>query len=103
MPPWGRSRLSISIPSNVQIGIAAMLPDARLIVLLRNPVDRAYSQFGLRVRMDNLRGSFEEFVEDRPYAVEWGFYSARLNAFRERFGPDRILVLIYEEATRRSG
>src|SRR5260221_438973 len=41
--------------------IAAMLPDVKLIMLLRNPVDRAYSQF----RMSQREGeepleSFEE-------------------------------------------
>lgn len=42
---------------------AALLPNARLIVLLRNPVDRAYSQYHMTVRWGVETLSFKEAVQ----------------------------------------
>ena len=36
--------------------IAALLPDAKLLVILRHPVDRAYSHYGFVVQRRNYRG-----------------------------------------------
>ncbi len=43
--------------------IAQLLPQAKLIVLLRDPVDRAYSAYWLQVRNGNETLSFEEAIE----------------------------------------
>jgi hypothetical protein len=40
-----------------------VVPDARLIVLLRNPVIRAYSHYQMSVRSGNATRTFEEVVE----------------------------------------
>ena len=44
--------------------MARVVPEARLIVLLRNPVDRAYSQYYRSVRNGQESRSFEETVEE---------------------------------------
>ncbi|MHB8596656.1 MAG: sulfotransferase domain-containing protein [Ktedonobacteraceae bacterium] len=43
--------------------ISKVLPDIKLIVLLRNPVDRAYSQHWLMTRVNHETLSFEEAIE----------------------------------------
>ena len=40
-----------------------MLPDVKLIVILRNPIDRAYSQYHFNVRYNNEALSFERAIE----------------------------------------
>ena len=42
---------------------AALLPDARLLVLLRNPVDRAFSHYRHRIRKGIESRSFEEAID----------------------------------------
>lgn len=42
--------------------LAGILPEARLVALLRNPVDRAFSQYHQRVRKGRESLSFEEAV-----------------------------------------
>ena len=42
--------------------IAQLLPDAKLIVLLRNPIDRAYSQYNFEVDLGRESLSFEDAV-----------------------------------------
>ena len=79
--------------------ISAMLPGVRLLVMLRHPVDRAYSTYGFTVQRANYRGTFAEFVESRPSVLERGFYSRYLKHYLRRFERERILPLILEETT----
>lgn len=76
--------------------ISSTLPDAKLLVMLRHPVDRAYSNYGFVVQRRNYRGSFEEFLTTRPKAVEKGFYSPRLKDYLRRFDRNRVLPLVFE-------
>ena len=78
--------------------ISALLPQAKLLVMLRHPVDRAYSQFGFVIQRRDFRGSFEEFVATRPRALEMGFYSRYLERYLDHFDRQRILPILFEEA-----
>jgi hypothetical protein len=53
--------------------IAKVPSITKLIMIVRNPVDRAYSDYGLRVKNGAWSGSFEGFLSFRPQAIEWGF------------------------------
>ena len=78
--------------------IFSVLPRSKLIVILRHPVNRAYSQYGFFVQRRNYRGTFEEFLTDRPRALERGFYSRYLKRYLRYFDRERILALVFEEA-----
>jgi len=78
--------------------IAATLPGVRLLLILRHPIDRAYSTYGFTMQRANFRGSFAEFLESRPSVLERGFYSRYLKRYLERFERERILTLIFEES-----
>ena len=45
---------------------SAAIPDARLVVILRDPVDRAYSHYQLSVRRGREKLSFEEALDAEP-------------------------------------
>ena len=77
--------------------IASTLPDVKLLVVLRHPVDRAYSTYGFTLQRAHYRGSFGEFLESRPSVLDRGFYSRFLQRYLERFERDRILPLLFEE------
>lgn len=77
--------------------IADTLPGVKLLLTLRHPVDRAYSNYGFTVQRANYRGSFAEFVESRPSVLERGFYSRYLKPFLQHFERERILPLLFEE------
>jgi len=78
--------------------IAATLPEVRLILMLRHPVERAYSTYGFTVQRANYRGSFEEFVSSRPSVLERGFYSRYLAHYARHFEREQICTLIFERA-----
>ena len=83
--------------------IAAELPAAKLLVMLRHPVDRAYFHYGFVVQRRNFRGSFEEFLALRPVMLDKGFYSRYLDRYLAHFARDRILALVFERAVRDNG
>jgi hypothetical protein len=78
--------------------ISVTLPGVRLLLMLRHPVDRAYSTYGFTVQRANYRGSFTEFLESRPSVLERGFYSRYLERYLRQFERGRILVMLFEEA-----
>jgi hypothetical protein len=73
------------------------LPESKLIIMLRHPVNRAYSHYGFVVQRRNFRGSFEEFLASRSKALEKGFYSRYLKRFLQYFDRTQILALIFED------
>jgi len=77
--------------------IFSTLPESKLIIMLRHPVNRAYSQYGFTVQRRNYRGSFEDFLATRPTALEKGYYSRYLKQYLRYFDRTRILALVFEE------
>lgn len=77
--------------------IFATIPRAKLIVVLRHPVDRAYSQYGFFVQRRNYRGSFRDFVAAYPRSLERGFYSRHLRRYLRLFDRSSMLALVFED------
>jgi hypothetical protein len=77
--------------------IFTTLPESKLIIMLRHPVNRAYSQYGFFVQRRNYRGSFEDFLAARPRALERGFYSRYLKRYLRYFDRTQILALLFED------
>lgn len=101
--------------------VAAMAPRARIIVLLRDPVDRAWSHYRERVlngtesltfdeaiaaEDGRLAGEWERMLAEPGYysrAVDWysyrsrGVYLPQLQRWWQHFGHDQVLVLRSED------
>lgn len=73
------------------------IPNCKLIAILRNPADRAYSKYGLKVRTHAYTGSFIEYLKERPGTVARGFYSQQIKRYLEYFPLEKLLILIFEE------
>jgi hypothetical protein len=86
-------------------------PNARIIVSLRDPIKRAYSEYLLlRRSLEDSRPTFAEAVAeemaldpasrgvDPQYNyVDRGYYAARVERYFEIFGRDRVHVLFFED------
>ncbi len=93
---------------------ARLVPDARLVAVVRNPIDRAWSHH-LHIRRDRPEEAVESFraaceVEMplaetyAPYAsgthvLRMGRYAPQLQRWIDAFGRDRLLVLAHERLT----
>jgi hypothetical protein len=79
----------------------AELPVQKLLLMLRNPVDRAWSWYALMVRDGHYQGTFESFLtQTRWPVVQQGTYSTYLENYLRYFERDRLLILVLEEVVR---
>lgn len=85
------------------------IPEARLIAILRNPVDRAFSAY-MQLRRDGwepytdfaraLREEEARIKANRQWLWHYkraGFYYPQLMRYYETFDPDQIKVCLYED------
>lgn len=77
--------------------IERYVPTAKLFVLLRDPVARAYSAYLNRLNKGyETRAPQDALVAGEP-AVDNGFYAERLTAFRDAFGAERVRAWLFED------
>src|SRR3954447_16173126 len=65
--------------------IAAYNPGMRLVALLRDPIDRALSNYLFFVRNGQLNGSFDDALVQRPDILDHGFYGRNLVRYLKHF------------------
>jgi len=90
----------IPLVSGVAERLHMFNPDARLIYLLRDPVERAVSQYWHMVRYHSEYRSIAAAIRHDPQYVAVSHYAMQLAPFRERFGDDRLMVLTHEALIR---
>jgi Sulfotransferase family len=79
--------------------IAELVPDARLMVTLREPAARAWSSY-LYMRKHGIDpGSFREALRSRPELLEHGRYAAHLRRYLERFDRSQLYVGVFDDLT----
>jgi Sulfotransferase domain len=102
----------------VPVRVARVAPDARLIVMLRDPVERAYSHYqqeyargfedaesferALELEPQRLEGEQERMAADPGYRsrahqhhsyIARGLYLEQIEAWRAHFAPEQMLIL----------
>lgn len=91
--------------------IQAANPDMKILMLLRNPVDRAFSAYMHVVRDERETLSFEDSMRQEPvrkqlnYEPMWlyrelGLYTAQVKRFLEVFPRKQVKILLFEEFSR---
>lgn len=90
--------------------LARHLPEARLLFVLRNPIERAWSHYWFRLGKREDEGmpytgpSFGEVIRDPAdpvHTVEWGYYCDHLKRFEAHFARKHMLVLLTEDLRER--
>jgi len=85
--------------------VLALLPGARLIVMLRNPIDRAHSHYyHVQNRATQARTSLRQVLDDPSldhagYLTQ-GLYGEQLERWMQVFSPEQFLVLTLDEVER---
>lgn len=73
-------------------------PDVKIIVSLRNPVERTFSHYVYDKRRFGTPRTFCEFLKRRSRGVADGFYYRHLSRFLRHFNEQNVLILIYEDS-----
>jgi hypothetical protein len=72
------------------------VPDARILMSLRDPVERTFSHYLLHRRMGVQSLPAREALR-RDFYLREGRYARPVQRYRELFGSERVKVLIFEE------
>lgn len=82
-------------------------PEAKIIIILRDPVERAYSHYLMDYRLGLLDADFEEIIFKKlkhQYAdmyyqqvVSLGEYADQINRYLEVFSPAQVKILFYDQ------
>lgn len=102
------------IYKKVPLRIKKALPNAKIIVILREPIERAYSHYHMSVRRGNEKREFDEafrvsvdkgykddesIIEDESY-YQFSDYEVMLREYLKYFSKDKILVLFQEDLSK---
>ncbi len=82
--------------------IAETVPDARLVFTVRDPVDRAFSEWWHERTLGKLNIAFDNVLEHHPafdMVVRPGFYDRFLDRFERHFDDDQMKLAFFEEFT----
>lgn len=89
--------------------IKSIIPDVKLMAILRNPVDRAYSAYthALRDWIEPTNSFVEALAKEKErieagWGMLWhytnaGFYYKQLSRYYNVFEPDKIKVMLYDD------
>lgn len=74
-------------------------PYVKLIASLRNPVERAYSNYMNTIKSGVVHRDvlFEEAVKSHPEYIEQGRYATQLRRYLQCFPREQFLLLVYED------
>lgn len=87
-------------------------PKVKLIIILRNPVERAYSHWNMRFYRKEIKASFRECInaelmrmkfrdyfgqQSKNDYLQRGLYSAQLENVYQFFSKNQILIIKYED------
>lgn len=77
--------------------IKTHLPTVKIVICLRNPIERALSQFQYMRRGGEVGADFHEAAKKFPRIIGNSQYLANLRVYFDIFGADQVEVLIFED------
>jgi hypothetical protein len=77
--------------------IAETIPQAKIVCIFRNPVERAVSLYRLKLAYGMYRWTFAEALYKDPELINSGLYWTHLSGWRESFPDEQLLVMIYDD------
>ncbi len=112
---WYRGFFSAARPDQLAIGelshnylfsceaatrIREELPDVKLVVSLRDPVERLFSHYLFMIRSGRTKASLEEALDAFPELIDHSSYGRHLQRYLSMFPREQLLVLWFDELQR---
>lgn len=95
-----KSNSYLSDPNAAQ-RIHNALPDGKLVTLLRNPIDRAYSGYCMQLERGKVSKDIASYLDPDlarlPHIIENGLYYAQLSRFLAVFPREQIHIALYSD------
>ena len=87
--------------------IHEIAPEAKIIISLRDPVERTFSYYLMFIRGGFMKDSFHDEVQKalklvriynkRSLRLETGLYAEDIQRYHDIFGPEQVKIIIFEE------
>src|SRR6202522_1562855 len=77
--------------------MAQIVPDAKIVCVFRNPVDRIVSLYRLKRAYGFIPWDFEEALERDPELMDSSRYASRLKLWQRSFGAHRVMAGVYDD------
>jgi hypothetical protein len=77
--------------------IAAYIPDARFLYVIRDPIERIRSHYQTRVIEGRERAPFEQAVIENPIYLDYSRYALQIEQYLEHFAREQLLVIRTED------
>lgn len=77
--------------------VLKILPKAKFIIILRNPVTRAFSHYKYNKLNEGFTYTFKEYLKINNRCFRYGLYSHQIKNWFKYFPRERFLILIFEE------
>ncbi len=78
----------------------ALIPNVKLAVSLRNPADRAYSNYLMRVRSGQEIWCLDNIVNEQAHWLQTSFYYENIKRYFDLFSHEQIHVILYDDLRR---
>lgn len=76
--------------------IHAVMPDVKLIYIMRHPVERAYSHYGHEMRFE-VTATFEEALQRDRSIIDASLYIRQIEQYLQQFPREQILLLTLDD------
>lgn len=107
----GEASTSYLWSENAALEIKRFQPEAKIIIMLRDPVERAYSHYWHTMRYGGKFDTFEQALDNEPerirqgmwhgfYYVDNGRYAGQVARYLDVFGRDSVKVYLFEDLFR---
>jgi Sulfotransferase family len=97
----GEDSTTYMASSKAPARIAELLPNVKLIFMLRDPVTRAYSHYWHMVNSGRAIYDFEVTLLHAPGTIlQRGYYKEQIKRFMQYFPGDQLKVVVFEEFTK---
>jgi hypothetical protein len=104
---YGEGSVSYLFYENVAEDIKKYNPNAKIIIMLRNPIDRAFSHYLMDYRLGLVSDSFEDIINKKSkyknahlfyqQYIEVSEYAKQIQRYCNVFSTDNLLLIDYED------
>jgi hypothetical protein len=77
----------------------SLIPNTKLIYIMRHPIDRLVSQYLHECTLNNISIDINQAIYKHPELIDYSRYAMQLEPFFDKFGSGKILPVFFERVT----
>jgi hypothetical protein len=84
--------------------IKKTIPNVKIVAILRNPIDRAYSHYKNMIRLGRIKQNtkFNEIIENNERILEMGNYYSQIKRYYLYFDKKDFLIIFFDDLINRT-